>query len=180
MVWSKERSLDPTSPEVQAELARRHKAAATTVFGLLVATILLCVIAFLSRSYLDQQPDNPPLDIAVRILVLIFGLGAVVWRRARFSPMRLQDITGLAGVSGLLKTLEKTTVQLALFAAAIALIGFITTLVTGNDLYTYWTAAVAVIVFIYCYPTKASWVRAVQRFTAPIPETPPEPETPVT
>lgn len=166
--------MDPTSPEVQAELARRHKSAATTVIGLLVATVLLSVIAFLSRPYLNQQPDNPPLDVAVRILVLVFGLGAVAWRRTRFNTMRLQDIAGLAGVSGLLKTLERTTVQLALFAAVITAMGFITTLITGNDLYTYWTGAVAVIVFVYCYPTKSSWIRAVQRFTQPEAETPAE------
>jgi hypothetical protein len=166
--------LDPTSPEAQAELARRHKAAATTVIGLLVATVLLSVVAFLSRPYLNQQAYNPPLDIAIRILVLIFGLGAVVWRRSKFAPMRLQDIVGLAGISGLLRTLEKTTLQLALLATAIAVTGFMTTLITGNDLYTYWTGAVAVVVFVYCYPTKSSWMRAIGRFTGPIPETPPE------
>jgi len=40
--------LDPTSPEAQAELTRRHKSAATTVVGLLVATVLLSVVAFLA------------------------------------------------------------------------------------------------------------------------------------
>ena len=166
--------MDPTSPEAHAELARRHRAAATTVIGLLVATILLSVVAYLSRPYLNQQPYNPPLDIAIRILVLVFGLGAVFWRRSKFATMRLQDIVGLAGVSGLLKTLEKTTLQLALLAAGIAVTGFVTTLLTGNDLYTYWTGAVAVVVFVYCYPTRSSWMRAVTRFTQPIPETPAE------
>lgn len=166
--------MDPTSPEAQVELARRHRAAATTVIGLLVATVLLSLIAYLSRPYLHQQPYNPPLDIAIRILVLVFGLGAVFWRRSKFATMRLQDIVGLAGISGLLKTLEKTTLQLALLAAAIAVTGFVTTLLTGNDLYTYWTGAVAVVVFVYCYPTRSSWMRAVKRFTQPISETPAE------
>jgi hypothetical protein len=166
--------LDPASPEAQVELARRHRAAATTVIGLLVATILLSVVAFLSRPYLNQQPYNPPLDVAIRILVLIFGLGAVFWRRTKFATMRLQDIVGLAGISGLLKTLEKTTLQLAILAAAIAVTGFVTTLITGNDLYTYWTGAVAVVVFVYCYPTKSSWFRALRRFTEPNPENPVE------
>jgi membrane protein YdbS with pleckstrin-like domain len=156
--------LEPTSPEAQAELARRHKSAATTVLGLLVATILLSVVAFLARPYFIEKP-NPPLDIAVRIVILIFGLGAVVWRRTKFQPMRLQDIAGLSGVTGLLKTLEKTTIQIALLGAAIAAIGFISTLVTGNERYSYWAGAIAVIVFIYCYPTKSSWLRALYRFT---------------
>ena len=162
--------MDPTSPEAHAELARRHKSAATTVLGLLVATILLSVVAFLGRPYFTEKPPNWPLDMAVRLIILFFGLGAVVWRRTKFQPMRLQDIVGLQGVTGLLKTLEKTTVQIALLGAAITATGFITTLVTGNDLYTYWASAVAIVVLVYCYPTKSSWVRAVARFTQPTPE----------
>lgn len=156
--------MDPTSPEAQAELARRHKAAATTVLGLLVATVLLSVLAFLARPYFTPN-DSSEINMAVRIVVLILGLGAVVWRRTKFQPMRLQDIVGLAGVSGLLKTLEKTTIQLALLGAAIASIGFIATLVTGNEWYTYLASAVAILVFVYCYPTKQSWLRALYRFT---------------
>ena len=161
--------MDPTSPEAQAELARRHKAAATTVLGLLVATVLLSVLAFLGRPYFTESP-NPPLDIAVRILILVLGLGAVVWRRTKFQPMRLQDIAGLAGVTGLLRTLEKTTLQIALLGAAIAAIGFVSTLVTGNERYSYWSGAISIIVFIYCYPTKSSWLRALYRFTEKQPQ----------
>jgi hypothetical protein len=156
--------LDPTSPEAQAELTRRHKSAATTVVGLLVATVLLSVVAFLADAYLIEKP-NPPLDIAVRIVILIFGLVAVVWRRTKFHPMRLQDIAGLGGVTALIKTLEKTTVQIALLGAAIALIGFIATLMTGNERYSYWSGAIAVVVFIYSYPTKSSWLKTMYRFT---------------
>jgi hypothetical protein len=156
--------LDPTSPEAQAELTRRHKAAATTVLGLLVAAVLLAVLAFLGKPYFTAKP-NPPLNFAVRIIILMFGLGAVMWRRTKFQPARLQDIVGVAGVTGLLKTLEKTTIQIALFGAAIAATGFIGTLMTGDEWYTYLASAVAVIVFIYCYPTKASWLRALYRFT---------------
>jgi hypothetical protein len=163
--------LDPTSPEAQAELARRHKAAATTVLGLLVATVLLSVVAFLGRPYYTERP-NPPLDIAVRIVILFLGLGAVVWRRTKFQPMRLQDIVGLAGVTGLLKTLEKTTLQISLMGAAIAAIGFISTLMTGNERYSYWAGTIAVVVFIYSYPTKSSWLRALYKFTESKPANP--------
>ncbi|HJP91310.1 MAG TPA: hypothetical protein VJ875_05105 [Pyrinomonadaceae bacterium] len=156
--------MEATSPEAQAELARRHKAAATTVLGLLVATILLAVIAFLARPYYTERP-NVVVDMAVRIVILILGLGAVAWRRTKFQAMRLQDIAGLSGVTGLLQTLEGTTIQLALLGIAIALVGFIATLVTGNDRYTYWAGAIAVVVFVYCYPTRSSWLRTVYRFT---------------
>jgi TRAP-type uncharacterized transport system fused permease subunit len=134
------------------------------VLGLIVATVLLSVLAFLAQPYLTPK-DSGVINMAVRIVILFLGIGAVIWRRTKFQPMRLQDIFGLAGVSGLLRTLEKTTIQLAVLGAAIATIGFIATVVTGNEWYTYLAGAVAVLVFVYCYPTKSSWLRALYRFS---------------
>lgn len=155
-------------------MARRHKAAATTVAGLLIGVVLLSILAFVARPYLVAKPPNWPLDYATRFLVLFFGLGAIVWRRNRFSAMRLRDIFGLAGVSGLIKTLQRTTIQLALLAAAIAVIGFIVTVIQGNELYTYWSCAIAAVVLIYCYPTKSSWLKTVYYFAEPLQEAPAE------
>ncbi|HET6669051.1 MAG TPA: hypothetical protein VFH15_02365 [Pyrinomonadaceae bacterium] len=148
---------------VESELVRRHKAAATTVMGLLVATVLLCVIAYLSKRFVTPQ-NNPSLDIAVRITIMIFGLGSIVLRRTRFATMRLQDIGALGGASALLKTLEKTTLQVALIGAVLSVLGFAATLITGNDFYTYGAGLIAIVILLYCYPTKTSWIRTIQRF----------------
>ena len=157
--------MDPATLDTEFELGRRHKAAVTTVAGLIIGTILLSAVAFLSKSYLHQQ-NNPLVDMGVRIVALILGLGSIVWRRTKFAPMRLQDIGSLEGGAGLVQTLEKTTLQLAILGASIALIGFIATLVTGNELYTYWASAIALVVLVYSYPTKSSWIRTVERFGA--------------
>lgn len=148
---------------IQEELARRHKAAATTVAGLLVATVLLCVVALLSKKFLVPQ-SNPSLDIAVRITIMIFGLGSIVLRRTRFSTMRLQDIGALGGAPALLKTLERTTLQVALIGAALSVLGFTATLMTGNEFYTYGAGLIAIVILLYCYPTRTSWQRTILRF----------------
>lgn len=152
---------------VPAELARRHKTTTTTVWSLLIAVVLLCVLAFVSKKFLTQQ-INSSLDIAVRISILIFGLGAITLRRTKFAAMRLQDIGGLKGPSGLLITLQRTTVQVAIIGAAIGVIGFVGTLLTGNEFYTYVAGVVGAVVILYAYPVRSSWERAVQRF-APYP-----------
>jgi hypothetical protein len=146
-------------------LARRHKAAAITVAGLLIATLLLSLASLLGKSFFRQQ-SNSSLDIVVRITILILGLGSIAWRRTKFSTMRLQDIGALQGAHGLLSTLERTTLQIAFLGAAIAAIGFIATLLTGNDFYTYGAGAIGVAVLLYCYPSKSSWTLAIERFAA--------------
>jgi hypothetical protein len=103
--------------------------------------------------------------MAVKLAILFLGLGSIVWRRTKFASMRLQDIGALQGPLGLLGTLEKTTIQLAVFGATTAAIGFIGTLITGNDVQTYQGTAVSLVVLIYSYPTKSSWSRVIKYFS---------------
>jgi len=151
--------------DVQAELTRRHKRTATTVLSLLVAVVLLCVLALVSQKFLTPR-NNPSLDIAVRISILIFGLGAIALRRTQFAKMRLQDIAALQGASGLLVTLQRTTLRVAMIGIGIAVLGFIATLMTAMPLYTYQAGVVAVAVLLYGYPVRTSWEQAVRRFSA--------------
>ena len=150
---------------------RRRNAAATVVVVLLVLTLALAVIAFFGKNFFRHQ-NNPSLRIAWMITTLTFGTGSVILRRTRFSVMRLQDIAALKGASGLLKTLETTTLQVALLGGAISACGFITTFMTGDDLYTYRSALVGLAVLLYSYPTRASWQRALEKFVRFGPECP--------
>jgi hypothetical protein len=148
---------------VQSELRRRHKTTATTVLSLLVAVVLLSVLAMVSQKFLTPR-NNQSVDIPIRISILIFGLGAIALRRTQFAKMRLQDIAGLQGASGLLITLQRTTLRVAIIGVVIAVLGFVATLVTGAPLYTYQAGVVAVAVLLYGYPVRASWEQAVRRF----------------
>lgn len=150
------------------ELQRRHKATVTTVRVLLILTVLLSAIAFLINGSLPPR-NNPSLDIAVRIIILVFGLGAITLRRTKFATMRLQDIGALKGASGLLITFQRTTLQVAFLGAVIAVVGFVATLLTANSFYSYGAGLVAVAVLLYCYPVRSSWEKAIKRF-APGPQ----------
>ena len=160
-----------SAPDVKGELARRHGATARTLLALLVGVLLLCVIGYLSKKFLTPQ-INPSLDMAVRISILILGLSSIALRRTKFSAMRLQDIASLQGPLGLLATLQKTTIHVALLACVIALIGFAGTLSTGNDFYTYAAGVVAIAVLLYAYPVRRAWEAAVMRFAST--DNPPE------
>ena len=149
---------------LQAELLRRHKSSATTVLSLLVAVILLSVLAFVGQKFLTQR-NNSSLDIAARVGMLIFGLGAIALRRTRFAKMRLEDIAALRGASGLIISLQKTTMLVTMIGVAVALIGLISTLMTGATIYTYQAGVVAAAVLLYGYPVRSSWEQAVKRYS---------------
>ena len=165
-------ALGTLSPNVQSELTRRHKTTATTVVSLLIAVVLMSVLAFVMQKFLTPGP-NPSLEVVLRISILIFGLGAIVLRRTQFAKMRLQDIAGLRGASGLLVTLQRTTLRVALIGIAIAVLGFVATLVTGITVYTYQAGVVALAVLLYGYPVRAAWEQSVRQY---VPEDYPNPQ----
>ncbi|MDX6612765.1 MAG: hypothetical protein QOD75_1951 [Blastocatellia bacterium] len=144
----------------QIELRRRHRQTVMVVAAFFVMTLLLTAIAFRAINAIARVGD-PTLAKGLWVAILIFGLGAFVLRRTRFNAMRLQDIAALRGTSGLLKTLESTTIQVACLAGAIALMGFIITIRTGNEFNMLRAGGVALIVLFYCYPTRSSWERVL-------------------
>ena len=162
------------SSNSEAELLRRNRAAVLTVRVFLALTVALSVAAFLGRDHFRHR-DNPLLDIAVRLAIFFFGVGSVVLRRTRFSAMRLQDIAALRGISGLLATLERTTLEVAGLGVTIAIFGFSATLMTGNDFYAYGAGLVGMVVLLWCYPTRTSWERAVAKFGVTANGPPPPP-----
>jgi hypothetical protein len=145
----------------QEELARRHAAASRVVLGVLAFTVLLAALA-LTGVFSAPQSYNPHLVFALRLGVGLFGVGAVVFRRTRFSAMRLRDIAGLRGPSGLLNTLQKTTVEVAFIGGAVALMGFAISVATGLGTEMLFAGAVAVAVLLYAYPSRAAWRRVLE------------------
>ena len=127
---------------------------------MLVLTLVLVGIAYVAGQRI-YRPGDPSLAMAIWIAILIFGLGAFVFRRTRFSAMRLQDVAALQGVTGLLATLHGTTVLVAYLGGAIALMGFIVTILTGEPGNMLRAGGVAVIVLLYDYPVRSAWKRVV-------------------
>jgi len=159
------------SQDIESDLARRQKKTARLVQSLLILTLLLVAIAFIAKDRFGHTSTSR-VDIPVKIIIVVFGLGAVALRRTRFSAMRLQDIGALGGAVALLQTLEKTTIHLAILAAVLSVTGFIATVLTSNDFYTYGAGLIAVVVLLYAYPARASWQRTIRRFTPDYEETP--------
>jgi len=155
-----------TADNAQDELARSHGAAVRVVFAILLFTILLAALAlvFAPRSPLTFDPT---VANTLRFTIVFLGLGAVFFRRTKFSAMRLRDIGALRGASGLLATLQRTTVLVALIAALIAALGFYISLLTGDGKDMLYLGVIAVAVLFYCYPRRAAWASVVDSAVGP-------------
>jgi hypothetical protein len=147
------------------ELSRRHRTATMFVLGFLVLDVVLLAIAYVAADRLFR-PRDPSLIMGLWIAILVFGLGAFVLRRTRFAAMRLKDITALKGISGLLQTLQVTTVQVACIGGAIGLMGFMLVILSGDWTFTLRAVGVSIIVLIYGFPFRSTWER-VARQVAP-------------
>jgi Co/Zn/Cd efflux system component len=147
---------------VSDELSRRHRTATMFVLAFLALDVVLVVIAYSAADRLFR-PRDPSLSMALWIAILVFGLGAFVLRRTKFATMRLKDITALKGMSGLLKTLQDTTVQVACIGGAIGLMGFMLVILSGDWTFTLRAVGVSVIVLIYGYPFRSAWERVTQQ-----------------
>lgn len=154
-----------TVESTQFELERRHSTAANVVKLVGIFTLGLMLIG-LSGYLSGLVRFNPTAANTLRFVVVFLGVGAIVYRRTKFSAMRLQDIAALRGASGLLETLQTTTVIVALIAAVIAVFGLLISIMTlaGADMVYFGVIALAVL--LYSYPRRAAW-QSVVRATAP-------------
>lgn len=145
---------------VLEELRRRHRSAATVVVAFFILDVVLLAIAYFAGASLYRTGD-PSIIMGLWIAILVFGLGAFVLRRTKFAALRLKDIAAVKGTSALLKTLQDTTIQVASIGGAIALMGFMVTILTGDWTNMLRAAGVAGIVLIYVYPFRSAWQRVV-------------------
>jgi hypothetical protein len=152
----------PNSQAVQNELVRRHRTATLVVAGFLILDAALVAIAFFAADRIFR-PGDPSIVMGLWIAVLVFGLGAFVIRRTKFAAMRLQDVAAVKGVSGLLKTLQGTTIQIACIGGAIALMGFVITILLGDWTSMLRAGGVSAIVLVYCFPFRSAWERVVMQ-----------------
>jgi len=154
--------MDSGKHSGESELERRQRASSTTVNVLLILTLMAIFLGYFTVNRDFAFRGSAWTVGATRIAILFLAVGAIVLRRTRFQVARLQDIVSLRGSSGLISTLQNTTLEVAGFAFAITLLGFIGTLLSGDFLEVLRAGIIALVLLFYAYPRKAAWKRLVQ------------------
>jgi len=153
--------LAQTVEGTQGELERSHAAAVRVVSLVFMLTLVLAALALVLAPRMKLSV-NPVTANTLLFVILFLGLGSVAFRRTKFSPMRLQDVAALRGVRGLLDTLQRTTIYVALIGGLIALLGFAFALLTGDGTNMLYPGVIAAAVLLYSYPRRAAWSAVVR------------------
>ena len=145
-----------TADTAHDELTLRHRATVRVISAVFMLTLALVALALVTTPRLSRfyAPATAP---TLLFVILFIGLGSIVFRRTKFSTMRLRDIAALRGASGLLDTLQRTTVYVALAGGVVAVLGFVFTVMTGERTNVFYPAVIAVAVLVYCYPRRSAW-----------------------
>ncbi len=146
-----------TADTAQDELARSHRTAVRVISASFMLTLLLVALGLALTPRLSALVYDPITARSLLFVILFIALGSIVFRRTKFSTMRLRDIAALRGASGLLQTLQRTTIYVALAGGVIAVLGFAFTVMTGERTNVFYPAVIAVAVLAYCYPRRAAW-----------------------
>ena len=149
-----------TQQPIQEQLSSRHRLSAMAVLGTIVFALALMAIGYFEKFPLI--PASYSVAQAIWIAIALGGLGSVALRRTRFSTGRLQDIATLRGISGMLATLQNTTLVLALIGDAIVVMGFVVTMMSHDWIHVRNAGVIAIGLMLYSYPSRSAWQRVVQ------------------
>ncbi len=152
--------MSQTVESTQDELDRRHRQAVRVISWMSVITLSLIVLALAIAPRLSLD-SGPIASNSLLFIILFLGLGSLIFRRTKFATMRLRDIAALRGASGLLETLQRTTVSVALIGGLISVLGFIFALMTGVGKNVFYPSVIAAAVLLYDYPRRAAWQNVV-------------------
>ncbi|MGI9034841.1 MAG: hypothetical protein ACR2GD_02265 [Pyrinomonadaceae bacterium] len=132
---------------------------------IIIAAEIMTIIALTVAAWFDVSKTEfaaLPLTITMLWMAIIFiAVGSFVLRRTFFNWERLTNTMLLRGKSGLIKQLQTNALILSAIAEAIAVIGFVIAILTGDKFQMLRAAAIALIVCLINFPRRKVWENVV-------------------
>lgn len=144
------------------ELNRRLRRARFISYGGFALTLLLIAVSYLFGQRLTTEKAAPQLTSILWGLLLGLAIAAFIWRRTRYSTLRIKNVETLGGGRGLIDFLERTSVTLALGGIVIAVIGFIAALFSSDFIDAVRGTLVSLIVLVISLPRTYLWRKALR------------------
>jgi hypothetical protein len=136
----------------------------------IITSILLYVVIAL---YIVSRPASFGFSEQTRIsfyaAATFLALGSIFYRRAQMRRMRLEVVTGLRGISGLLNHFFQVTVASAAMADLIGVLALVVSFFGADKGDVVRFGVVAVAVALFTYPRRRSWQQAADYFAETMP-----------
>jgi hypothetical protein len=146
-------------------LGRRIRSA-----SLLVAAIAASVVALAGVGTVVTRAagGGAPLSFMVGIVSTAFFalLGSVVYRRLNYQPERLRRAFAAGGEPGLADHMLRTTIVSSVLAEAVAILGLLMGIMTGDTYYLYALCAIALLGVLSNFPRTRRWRELSSEITA--------------
>lgn len=148
------------SVEHQRAIGERFKIASIIVFAF---SVFIGVFALIGRLIgpLERLPGNERLDSIIPAVVIVLAMGVIILRRVWWSAL----VMGMAtrkGAPATLNRLLQMTIVCAGLSGMIAIVGFMSYLLTGNYRYSLILYLVSLLLLFYtAFPRRGEWERAV-------------------
>jgi len=149
-----------TSVEHQRVTGERFKAASIIVFAFCVS---VGVFALIGR--LIEPPEtllhSERLNSIIPPVVIVLAMGVIVLRRVWMSAMVMR-VAARNGAPATLNRLLQMTLVCAALSEIVAVVGFMSFLLTGNYRYSLILYLVSLLLLLYtAFPRRGEWDRAV-------------------
>ena len=159
----------PATSQAASRVRTAHNSARVIVLALAASIIVETVIGiFIANSRRPRVVSTGSLyPFYVGAVFLAFG--SIAYRRAQMRRLRLEVVTGLRGVEGLVKHFFQVTLVSAAMAEAIGILAILVGAVGGEQTDVVRFGVVALVVELFTYPRLQAWQRAVDFYATATP-----------
>ena len=148
------------SVEHQQAIGERFKIASIIVFACCVSVGVFALIGRLIEPP-ETLPNSERLNSIIPPVVIVLAMGVIVLRRV-WMAMLVMGVAKRADVPATLKRLLQMTVVCAALSEIVAVVGFMSYLMTGNYRYSLILCLVSLLLLLYtAFPRRGEWDRAV-------------------
>lgn len=157
--------MTPDAEQPRDRVLAAHRTALTLVLAFAMSIVIYAGVGLL---ILSMRGGNPRAELPYVFYgaAAVLAIGSIVVRRAMLNRMRIEAVAVARGVDGLIKHLSNTTLIAAAIAEIIGVLALVVAFFGGDQGDVIRLSVVALAVSIYNYPSRSSWQRAVDYFTA--------------
>lgn len=142
-----------------------HKSALTLVMAFAMSIVVYAGVGLLILS-MRGSSTRAELPYAFYGAAAVLAIGSIVIRRAMLNRMKIETVAATRGVEGLIKHLSNTTIIAAAIAEIIGVLALVVAFAGGDRGDVIRLGVVAMAVSLYNYPSRSSWQRVVDFFSA--------------